>query len=77
MVFVKLFSIYVYKLNFLGYLSSRYYFSDAFLSANCFVKQCRRNRKRAEFCCVRNFNQACCDYLGANTANVSRIATVF
>ena len=41
------------------------------MSANCFVKQCRKNRRRAEFCCVRNFNQACCDYLGSGFNNVS------
>ena len=49
----------------------RYQSLDAFLSANCFVKQCRKNRRRAEFCCVRNFNQACCDYLGSGYNNVS------
>ena len=30
------------------------------MSAHCFTSDCRRSPKRAEFCCIRNFNKECC-----------------
>jgi hypothetical protein len=41
-------------------MSALIIFSDIFLSAHCFTSDCRRSPKRAEFCCIRNFNKECC-----------------
>ena len=43
-------------------LKLHHYFSDLFLTAQCFENDCRKSKKRADYCCSRKFNHVCCQF---------------